>query len=124
MSIKLQISKGGYMEDSNERGNSFSKDYLSEEERSFFLENGYKYPSMYEVLLLNDSKASKSQITEILKKFFHKKPKDKLFAFIKDDVVNMCGVYTKEVAETKIIQVTEYAQNQGYMLKCIMKESR
>ena len=78
----------------------------------------------YKVILLNDDYTSMDFVVEILMDVF-KHPLDNainLMLSIHKDGKAICGVYTYELAETKIDQVTKRARENEYPLKAIMEE--
>ena len=85
-----------------------------------------EYPSMYKVFLIPDDYTPQEFIAFTLREFFHNS-----FEAI-EEIINkldgkeqiLAGIYTKEIAETKIIQATEYALSNGYPLKCIMRKGK
>lgn len=83
------------------------------------------HPSMYEVWLLNDDYTPVDFVVFVLDKVFHK-PKeeaDSLAAQAHEKGQVSCGSFTREVAETKVMQVIDYARENEYPLKCIMRKS-
>ncbi len=78
----------------------------------------------YKVLLLNDDYTSMDFVVDVLMDIF-KHPLDNainLMLSIHKDGKAICGVYTYELAETKIDQVTKRARENEYPLKAIMEE--
>ena len=84
-----------------------------------------KKPDFYEVILLNDDFTTMEFVVKVLQLFFNMtKPKaNKIMLKIHNDGSAICGVYTYEVAETKVIEVINFAKQNQYPLKCIMKKS-
>ena len=82
------------------------------------------YPKRYKVYLLNDDYTSMDFVIDILMGIFHKTyeeaEKTMLEIHKKDRAV--CGVYTYEIAETKIAQVIKKAKDNGFPLKATMEE--
>lgn len=83
-------------------------------------------PSLYKVLLLNDDYTPMDFVVYVLKTFF--KHDDKSAEKIMLDVHKLgsgvAGVYTFEVAETKALQVNQFAKSNKYPLKCIVEEDK
>lgn len=83
-------------------------------------------PSLYKVLLLNDDYTPMDFVVYVLKTFF--KHDDKSAEKIMLDVHKLgsgvAAVYTFEVAETKALQVNQFAKNNKYPLKCIVEEDK
>lgn len=84
-----------------------------------------KKPDFYEVILLNDDFTTMEFVVKVLQLFFNMtKPKaNKIMLKIHNDGSAICGVYPYEVAETKVIEVINFAKQNKYPLKCIMKKS-
>lgn len=81
-------------------------------------------PKQYKVLLLNDDYTSMDFVVEVLMSIFHKSYSEAEIIMLevhrKDR--GLCGVFTYEVAETKVMQVGKLAREQGYPLKAMMEE--
>ena len=84
-----------------------------------------KKPDFYEVILLNDDFTTMEFVVKVLQLFFNMtKPKaNKIMLKIHNDGRAVCGVYPYEVAETKVIEVINFAKQNQYPLKSIMKKS-
>jgi ATP-dependent Clp protease adaptor protein ClpS len=82
-------------------------------------------PRQYKVLLLNDDYTSMDFVVEILMNIFHKsyQEAEAIMLEIHRQERGLCGVYTFEVAETKVMQVRRLAREQGYPLKAVMEEA-
>lgn len=80
-------------------------------------------PKLYQVVMLNDDFTPMEFVVSVLEKFFcmerSKATTVMLDVHTKGSAV--CGLYTKEVAETKISQVSDYAKVQEYPLNCCME---
>ncbi len=87
------------------------------------VEDQIREPSMYKVLLLNDDYTSMEFVVEILINVFHKSIEDATAVMLKVHRlgVGLCGVYTQDVAETKIEQVHAMAREKDFPLRCIME---
>ncbi len=81
-------------------------------------------PPMYKVLLHNDDYTTMDFVVEILKAVFNKSTEDAIKIMLKVHVegVGGCGIYTFEVAETKVKTVHVIAAEKGFPLKCTMEE--
>ena len=81
-------------------------------------------PKQYKVLLLNDDYTSMDFVVEVLMNIFHKtyQEAEQIMLDVHRKERGLCGVYTYEVAETKIMQVSKLAREQGYPLKATMEE--
>lgn len=84
-----------------------------------------KKPPMYKVLLLNDDYTPMEFVVEILETFFamgrEKATRIMLHVHTKGQAV--CGVYTRDVAETKVMQVNDYSRQNQHPLMCTMEEA-
>lgn len=83
-----------------------------------------KRPSLYRVLLLNDDYTPMDFVVYVLERFFNK-PRDEanqIMWHVHQKGVGICGVYTYEVAETKVAQVTNFARQHQHPLQCTMEK--
>ena len=81
-------------------------------------------PPMFKVLLHNDDYTPKAFVVEILMAFFNKSLEDatRFMWYVHKNRVGICGVYPLEVAETKVVQVTDLARENGFPLKLTLEE--
>jgi len=82
-----------------------------------------KRPSMYKVLLLNDDYTPMEFVVWILEAIFNKDREDatRIMLHVHQNGVGVCGVFTYEVAETKVAQVMELARRNQHPLQCTME---
>ena len=82
-----------------------------------------KKPSMYKVLLLNDDFTPMDFVVSVLQSIFHKDNDEavKITMNVHVNGVGVCGVYSKDIAETKTQQVLVYAQENQHPLQCTME---
>jgi len=82
-------------------------------------------PALYRVLLLNDDYTPMEFVVTVLKKYFNKGPEDatRIMLHVHQHGVGECGVFTYEVAETKVTQVMDYARKHQHPLQCIMEKN-
>ncbi len=82
-------------------------------------------PKMYKVVMLNDDYTSMDFVINILITIFHKsyQEAEAIMLDIHKKDRGICGVYTYEVAETKVSQVGRLAREQGFPLKAIVEEA-
>ncbi len=87
--------------------------------------NQTKPPRQYKVLLLNDDFTTMDFVIEVLKKFFAKTQEQatQIMLKIHNEGSAVCGVYSKDIAETKVMQVMEFAAQHGHPLRCHMEEN-
>ncbi len=83
-----------------------------------------KKPSLYKVLLLNDDYTPMEFVVHILEKIFSKNREDAVdvMLHVHRHGVGMCGVFTYEVAETKVAQVIDLARRHQHPLQCTMEK--
>lgn len=83
-----------------------------------------KRPNMYRVLLLNDDYTPMEFVISILQAFFNKDPQEatQIMLQVHNNGVGECGVYTYEIAETKVSQVMDHARKNQHPLQCIMEK--
>jgi ATP-dependent Clp protease adaptor protein ClpS len=83
-----------------------------------------KKPSMYRVLLLNDDYTPMEFVVAVLRKYFNKTADEatNIMLHVHHHGVGECGVFTYEVAETKVTQVMDFARKNQHPLQCIMEK--
>lgn len=80
-------------------------------------------PRKYKVLLFNDDYTTMEFVVMILMKIFHKSlpQAQEIMLNIHNAGIGVCGIYTFEVAETKLMQVKRCAKDHGHPLKCTIE---
>ena len=83
-----------------------------------------KRPNMYRVLLLNDDYTPMEFVIAILQSFFNKNSEEatQIMLHVHHNGVGECGVFTYEIAETKVAQVMDHARKNQHPLQCIMEK--
>lgn len=83
-----------------------------------------KKPSMYKVLLLNDDYTPMEFVTHVLEKFFNKTRQEatEIMLHVHRRGVGIAGVFTYEVAETKVARVMDFARQNEQPLQCTMEK--
>ncbi len=83
-----------------------------------------KKPSMYKVLLLNDDYTPMEFVVHTLERFFAKSRQEatRIMLHVHRRGVGICGVYTYEVAETKVTQVMDFARQHQHPLQCTLEK--
>ena len=83
-----------------------------------------KKPSMYKVLMLNDDYTPMEFVVHILERFFSKNRQEatRIMMHVHRRGVGICGVYTYEVAETKVTQVMDFARQHQHPLQCTLEK--
>lgn len=81
-------------------------------------------PSMYKVLLLNDDFTPMEFVVHVLEKFFTKTRQEAtdIMLHVHRRGVGLCGIFTYEVAETKVQQVMDFARANEQPLQCTMEK--
>lgn len=84
-----------------------------------------KPPPMYQVVLLNDDFTPMEFVVMILQKYFRKDQKASIQIMLKVHCEGkaICGVYTRDVAMTKVKQVNTHAKQAGHPLRCVMERT-
>ena len=83
-----------------------------------------KKPAMYKVLLLNDDYTPMEFVVHVLERFFQKNREQatRIMLHVHNHGVGECGIYTYEVAETKVTQVMDFARQNQHPLQCVMEK--
>ncbi len=107
-------------------GNDGTHDHDSERQTGLLLKPRpkTKKPSMYKVLLLNDDYTPMEFVVHILERFFNKNRQEAtdIMLHVHRRGVGICGIFTYEVAETKVAQVMDYARANEQPLQCTMEK--
>jgi ATP-dependent Clp protease adaptor protein ClpS len=84
-----------------------------------------KKPSLYRVLLLNDDYTPMEFVVLVLEKFFNKDREGamRIMLHVHHNGVGECGVFTYEVAETKVTNVMDFARKHQHPLQCVMEKN-
>jgi ATP-dependent Clp protease adaptor protein ClpS len=82
-----------------------------------------KKPQLYKVILLNDDFTPMEFVVRVLERFFHKNREEAthIMLHVHQKGLGICGVFTREVAETKVRQVMLYAAENQHPLQCTME---
>ena len=80
-------------------------------------------PPMYKVLLLNDDYTPMEFVVHVLERFFNKPREEatRIMLHVHQKGVGICGVFTYEIAEAKVTQVTDFARQHQHPLQCTME---
>ena len=83
-----------------------------------------KKPSMYKVLMLNDDYTPMEFVVHVLERFFSKTHEEatRIMLHVHHRGVGICGVFTYEVAETKVTQVMDFARQHQHPLQCTLEK--
>jgi ATP-dependent Clp protease adaptor protein ClpS len=82
-----------------------------------------KLPPMFKVLLLNDDYTPMEFVVECIEHFFNKNREQatKIMLQVHIEGMGVCGVYSQDVAETKVNQVLRHAKEAQHPLQCVMQ---
>ncbi len=83
-----------------------------------------KRPNLYRVLLLNDDFTPMEFVVHVLQRYFAKSREQatQIMLHVHNHGVGECGVFTYEVAETKVTQVMDFAKKHQHPLQCVMEK--
>jgi len=84
-----------------------------------------KRPPMFKVVLLNDDFTPMEFVVQILERFFAmgREKATQIMLHVHTRGKGVCGVYTHDIAETKVSQVNEYSRKHQHPLLCAMEEA-
>ena len=88
--------------------------------------NKTKKPNMFQVLLLNDDYTTMEFVVEVLRRFFGKSNDAAHALMLKIHIEGeaVCGVYSHDVAQTKVSQVIDFSRKNDQPLMCVIRELR
>ncbi len=83
-----------------------------------------KKPSLYKVLILNDDYTPMEFVVYLLKSFFNKSNEEatKIMLHVHKNGIGVCGIFSYEIAETKVIQVLDTSRKNNHPLQCTMEK--
>ena len=83
-----------------------------------------KKPKLYKVILLNDDYTPMEYVVKLLKTVFRKSENEavNIMLMVHKKGAGICGIFTKEIAETKVETVLKMAKSDQHPLKCIMEQ--
>jgi ATP-dependent Clp protease adaptor protein ClpS len=101
------------------RQEEFDHEVVTETEKKL------KKPPLYKVLLHNDDYTTKEFVVQVLQYVFHKEPTEavQIMLHVHRRGIGVAGVYSYEIAETKVALVESLARQNEYPLKCTMEEA-
>lgn len=84
-----------------------------------------KRPPLYKVVLLNDDYTPMEFVVEVLQVFFgmDRQKATQIMLHVHTRGKGVCGVYTHDIAETKVMQVNNYSREHQHPLLCVMEET-
>lgn len=82
-----------------------------------------KEPKKYKVILLNDDYTPMEFVVEILRQFFHFSEELATQLMLQVHIIGkaVCGIFTRDIAETKVALVNDYARSKEHPLLCVME---
>lgn len=82
-----------------------------------------KQPKKYKVVLLNDDYTPMEFVVDVLKHFFHFNEELAMQVMLQVHIVGkgICGVFTRDIAETKVAMVNDYSRANQHPLLCTME---
>jgi ATP-dependent Clp protease adaptor protein ClpS len=83
-----------------------------------------KVPPLYRVVLLNDDYTPMEFVVHVLERFFNKdrEAATRIMLHVHHHGIGECGVFTYEIAETKVTQVMDFARKHQHPLQCVMEK--
>jgi ATP-dependent Clp protease adaptor protein ClpS len=84
-----------------------------------------KKPALYKVLMLNDDYTPMEFVVHVLQRFFRMGLEDatRVMLHVHQKGVGVCGIFTYEVAETKVSQVMDFAKQHQHPLQCTLEKA-
>ena len=84
-----------------------------------------KRPPLYKVMLLNDDYTPMDFVVHVLESFFtlSREKATQIMLHVHTRGVGVCGVFTHDIAETKVEQVNSFARENQHPLKCVMEKA-
>jgi ATP-dependent Clp protease adaptor protein ClpS len=84
-----------------------------------------KQPPMFKVILLNDDYTPMEFVVQVLESFFSmtREKATQIMLHVHTRGVGVCGVYTKDIAETKVALVNDFSRSNQHPLLCTMEEA-
>ena len=83
-----------------------------------------KEPKMHKVIFLNDSTTPMEFVVMVLEKVFNKKSEEatQIMLHVHKNGIGVCGIFSYEIAETKVIQVLDTSRKNNHPLQCTMEK--
>jgi ATP-dependent Clp protease adaptor protein ClpS len=83
-------------------------------------------PSLYRVMLLNDDYTPMEFVIRVLEHFFAMNRERATLVMLKvhNEGIGLAGIYPRDIAETKVRQVIEFAREHQHPLQCVMEENQ
>ena len=83
-----------------------------------------KEPPLYQVILINDDYTPMEFVVYLLKSFFNKSNEEatKIMLHVHQNGIGVCGIFSYEIAEAKVIQVLDTSRKNNHPLQCTMEK--
>ena len=83
-----------------------------------------KKPSLYQVIIVNDDYTPMEFVVLVLERFFAKNNNEatQIMYHVHKKGMGVCGIYPYEVAETKVVQVMDFAKKNQHPLQCVLEK--
>ncbi|STX50833.1 regulatory protein for ClpA substrate specificity [Legionella busanensis] len=101
----------------------YLEEYIEHESAEAEVLPAVKVPKKYKVVLLNDDYTPMDFVVDVLKRFFRLNEELATQIMLQIHILGkgVCGIYTRDIAETKVAQVNDYARNHEHPLLCTME---
>ena len=101
----------------------FSSDIIEHRQSELEIIPALKLPKKYKVLLLNDDYTPMEFVVDVLKRFFHLREEIATQIMLQVHMLGkaVCGVFTRDIAETKVAQVNDFSRVNEHPLLCTME---
>ncbi|CAK0754812.1 specificity factor for ClpA-ClpP chaperone-protease complex [Gammaproteobacteria bacterium] len=104
-----------------------SRQTISQDDQDSVVEEArpkLREPPMFKVLLLNDDYTPMDFVVQVLEIFFgmNREQATRVMLQVHTRGIGVCGIFTRDIAETKVAQVNEYARSHQHPLLCAMEE--
>lgn len=115
MTVSYQLTATIFCQDGNEWEREAGHEVTTQ-----ISEPELKRPPMYKVVILNDDYTPMDFVVDVLERFFamNNEKATRVMLQVHTEGKGVCGVYTKDIAETKAMQVNEYARQHDHPLLC------
>ena len=112
----------------NQNNQRFEADMGTQHEQGVVLERQEQTlaePPLYRVILLNDDYTPMDFVVIVLQEYFlmDRATATQTMLKVHNEGRGTCGIFTKDVARTKVELVTGYARSEGHPLQCVMEEA-
>ena len=83
-----------------------------------------KRPSLYQVIIVNDDYTPMEFVVLVLERFFAKNSNEatQIMYHVHKKGTGVCGIYPYEIAETKVVQVMDFAKKHQHPLQCVLEK--